>query len=64
MAKLKTPFHDCAMPGTGTLGCQKAAYKRFRAAWLCKPHLQAARAGNRWIFANLDKLEDIAVQTI
>lgn len=52
MAKLSTTFHDCAMPAA-VGGCQYAAYKRFQGAWLCKPHLQAARAGSRWVLANL-----------
>ncbi len=52
MAKLSTRYYDCAMP-SGTGRCQYAAYKRFQGAWLCKPHLQAARAGSRFVLANL-----------
>jgi hypothetical protein len=56
MAKLSTPSHTCSSMYSDNSGnphhCPNAAYVRFAGHFLCKPHLQKARAAK----AKLDNM--------
>ena len=50
MAKLSTPYHQCATTYVDSYGvptghhCPYAAYRRFAGKWLCKSCTRRARA--------------------
>lgn len=55
MAQLSTPYHECAVAYVNEHGapvyrngrpyhCPFAAYRQHGGKWLCKKHLQAAKA--------------------